>query len=279
MSVSETDRYAVFGNPIAQSKSPLIHKSFAQQTKQLLTYDKYCVDVDGFNKAADEFFANDGKGLNITAPFKLDAFNYAHKLTERAEVAGAVNTLALQADDEIIGDNTDGVGLVSDISQRLGWAIENKRVLILGAGGAVRGILLPMLNKKPQALTIANRTKSKAEELANDFSSFGDLNAHGYDDIEFLNISFDLIINCTSASISGAVPPLSQKNFADKCCVYDMVYGKEETAFLVFCRDCGIDQRADGLGMLVGQAAESFYIWRNVYPDVDSVLKQLREDI
>lgn len=268
------DRYAVFGNPIGQSRSPDIHTAFAEQTGQSLTYTRQLVDLGKFRQTADEFFASGGKGLNVTAPFKGDAFEYAQQLTERAKVAGAVNMLALQQDGTVLGDNTDGIGMVLDMTQRLGWSLKDKTILLLGAGGAVRGVLLPCLEEKPRALTIANRTVAKAEELARRFSAFGAVEACGFDELD--ERQFDLVINGTSASLSGELPSIAASVFAPGAAVYDMMYAAELTPFLDWARAQGVNQLADGLGMLVGQAAESFYLWRGIRPALEPVLESLR---
>lgn len=267
------DKYAVIGNPIQQSMSPDIHSAFAQQTDQDIEYGKLFAEVDGFKEVVDQFFAGGGKGLNVTAPFKLDAFDYADELTERARTAGAVNTLALQGDGSLLGDNTDGAGLVSDITRHLGWAIAGKKVLILGAGGATRGALLPLLKQGPARLHIANRTARKAEQLAESFSEYGTIGASGLDAVPE---EFDLIINASAASLSGELPPLSPRALADGCHAYDMVYGAQPTPFMHWATGLGAEV-SDGLGMLVGQAAESFALWRSVRPEVAPVLAMLRE--
>ena len=273
MSETVIDRYAVIGNPIKQSMSPVIHRAFARETSQNLEYDKLFAEVDGFRPVVDAFFAAGAKGLNITAPFKLDAFEYADTLTERARTAGAVNTLALQDDGRLLGDNTDGPGLVADIRDRLGWTIAGKKLLILGAGGATRGTLLPLLNEGPARLHIANRTPSKARQLAEDFAAYGHVSASGLDDIPG---AFDLIINASAAGLSGERPQIDVAVVGQGCCAYDMVYGAEPTAFMRWAADLGAST-ADGLGMLVGQAAESFALWRGVRPQVAPVLAMLRE--
>ena len=271
------DQYAVFGNPVAQSKSPEIHASFAAQTQQSLTYTKQLVAEDGFAAAATEFFEGGGKGLNITVPFKLDAFNFAKQLTPRAERAGAVNTLAMQADGTLLGDTTDGVGMVADIVDNLGWSIRGKRVLVLGAGGAVRGVLEPLLEQQPQQLVIANRTLAKALQLVRVFKGLGKVQACGFDDLP--GMEFDLVINGTSASLSGDLPPLPDDLLAAGACCYDMMYGEEPTVFLQWAQSHGAGQWADGLGMLVCQAAESFSIWRGVKPDTKSVIETMRKKL
>lgn len=271
------DKYVVFGNPVAQSKSPLIHTWFAEQTGQALSYDKQLVAEDGFEQAADAFFNAGGKGMNITVPFKLDAYSYAARLTPRARRAGAVNTLAKQEDGTVLGDNTDGVGMVSDITDNLGWRLNNKRVLILGAGGAVRGVLEPLLAQSPAQLVIANRTVSKALQLVKGFKDLGKLQACGFADLE--GLSFDLIINGTSSSLSGDLPPLPEGLVSAETCCYDMMYGAEPTVFLQWAQAQGSEHCADGLGMLVYQAAESFELWRGVRPSVQPVIEKIRAEL
>ena len=273
-----TDKYAVFGNPIAHSKSPDIHRQFAEQTAQDLTYDKQLVAEGAFDQAAQDFFAGGGKGLNITVPFKLDAYSYAAKLTSRARRAGAVNTLALQDDGSIIGDNTDGSGMVNDIVTHQAWAVKGKRVLILGAGGAVRGVLQPLLEQQPAQIVIANRTAEKAQQLATGFIELGELKGCGYPDLEAIKGGgFDLVINGTSASLSGELPPLPSGILSEGACCYDMMYSAEPTVFLTWAKSQGAQGLADGLGMLVGQAAEAFQLWRGQMPDVQPVIKNLRD--
>ena len=273
-----TDKYAVFGNPIAHSKSPDIHRQFAEQTGQDLSYSKQLVAEDGFEAAANEFFANGGRGLNITVPFKQDAYAYVARTTPRARRAGAVNTLSLQADGTILGDTTDGVGLVSDIVNNLGWEIRHKRVLVLGAGGAVRGALEPLLEQQPQHIVIANRTVDKALQLSKGFAEFGYLLGCGFDMLG--EQQFDLIINGTSAGLQGELPPLPDSlidaNGTTAC--YDMLYGAEPTPFIQWAAQRGA-QVSDGLGMLVGQAAESFALWRGVRPETAPVIANLRDQL
>jgi shikimate dehydrogenase len=273
-----TDKYAVFGNPIGHSKSPAIHRQFAKQTAQALTYEKQLVAEDGFEAAADAFFNSGGKGLNITVPFKQDAYAYVARTTPRARRAGAVNTLCLEADGTIMGDTTDGVGLVSDIKNNLGWEIRHKRVLILGAGGAVRGVLEPLLEEQPQHIVIANRTVDKALQLAKGFAEFGYLLGCGFDMLD--EQCFDLIINGTSAGLQGELPPLPDSLIDPKnsTACYDMLYGAEPTPFVQWVQQRGA-QASDGLGMLVEQAAESFALWRGVRPETASVIADLRAQL
>ena len=270
-----TDKYAVFGNPIDHSKSPDIHRQFAEQTGQALSYEKQLVDPQGFEAAADAFFAGGGKGLNITVPFKQDAYSYVARTSPRARRAGAVNTLSLEADGTILGDTTDGVGLVSDIKHNLGWQIRHKKVLILGAGGAVRGVLEPLLEEQPQHIIIANRTVDKALQLAKGFAEFGYLLGCGFDMLD--EQQFDVIINGTSASLQGELPPLPDSliNADGSTVCYDMLYGAEPTPFMQWAAERGA-KVSDGLGMLVGQAAESFALWRGVRPETAPVIRSLR---
>ena len=268
------DRYCVFGNPIAHSKSPEIHAAFAAQTGQDLEYERRLAPLDGFADAVRAFMAVGGKGANVTVPFKLEAVKLAQALTIRARAAGAVNTLVF-SEDGIIGDNTDGAGLVADIVQNAGVAITGKRVLLLGAGGAVRGVVLPVLEHRPAKLVIANRTVAKAEELVEQFAALGGegvVSASGFADIEG---DYDIIINGTAASLSAEVPPVSASIFAPGCLALDMMYGASPTVFLQFAAQHGAQLR-DGLGMLVEQAAEAFNLWRGVQPATADVLTSLR---
>ena len=272
-----TDRYAVFGNPIEHSKSPLIHSLFAAQTGEDLVYERVLVELGGFAGAADMFFRAGGKGLNITVPFKLDAQAYAHQLTLRASRAAAVNTLALQTDGSVLGDNTDGAGLVRDVLNNLGWPLQGKRVLVLGAGGAVRGVLAPLLGEDPEAITIANRTVEKATELAAVFTDLGAVDGCGFADLD--GRVFDLVINGTSASLAGNLPPLPPTILAAGCCCYDMMYASKPTVFMGWASRQGAAQVVDGLGMLVEQAAEAFYLWRGLRPETAPVITDLRESL
>jgi shikimate dehydrogenase len=271
------NRYAVFGNPIAHSKSPFIHQAFAAQTGEQLSYEKQWVADDGFVAAATNFFSRGGQGLNITVPFKLTAFEFANQLTERAQTAGAVNTLKKMPDGSILGDNTDGQGMVIDMIDNLGWELQGKRVLMLGAGGAVRGVLQPLLKQQPSAIVIANRTVAKALSLVKAFQAYGSIKACGFDDLS--NEKFDLIINGTSASLSGELPPLPDNILSSDSACYDMMYGAQKTVFLNWAEQHNCKKLADGLGMLVGQAAESFYLWRGVRPETHAVIERLRADL
>ncbi|MCR9942097.1 shikimate dehydrogenase [Vibrio owensii] len=271
----QIDRYAVFGNPIGHSKSPFIHTLFARQTNQSLVYTAESAPVDGFIDAATVFFAEGGKGCNITMPFKEDAYQFASRLTERAQLAGAVNTLKKLDDGEIIGDNTDGAGLVQDLLQHQ-VVLEGVRILIIGAGGAARGVIKPLLDQKPTSLTITNRTFSKAQELAELFVSHGPIVAK---EMESINEEYDVIINSTSASLSGELPAISSSIFAANSTSYDMIYGKGVTSFNLWARENGAAHAYDGLGMLVGQAAESFMLWRGLRPGAKQILRELRKNL
>ena len=268
-----SDLYCVFGNPIAHSKSPAIHAAFAAATGQDLVYEARLAAVDGFKQAISEFVAADGKGANVTVPFKEDAFRLTTRLSERAARAGAVNTLAFNGS-EIFGDNTDGAGLVRDITHNLGFSLAGKRILLLGAGGASRGVIAPLLADKPASLVIANRSADKAVALAEAFSDIATVNGGNFAKTE--GKRFDLDINATSASLSGESLPLPPGIFVPGALAYDMMYGKGETPFLALAREQGAAQRADGLGMLVEQAAEAFFVWRGVRPATAQVLADLR---
>jgi shikimate dehydrogenase len=264
-----TDRYAVIGNPVAHSKSPWIHAEFARQTKQDIDYGRLEAPLGGFAGAVDAFRAQGARGANVTLPFKSDAFRYATRLTGRARAAGAVNTLRFE-NEGVLGDNTDGVGLLRDITINAGRAIAGKRVLLMGAGGAAQGVLGPLLAAGPSRLLIANRTAGKARALAQQFPGAA---GGGYDEIS--GDAFDVLINATSAGLADEAPPLTAAAFAAGAFAYDMVYGKL-TPFLALARRCNAQTR-DGTGMLVEQAAESFELWRGVRPDTAPVLAALQE--
>lgn len=274
---AKTDAYVVIGNPIAHSKSPAIHARFAAQTAQNMDYQRLLAPLDQFAATVHAFIASGGQGANVTVPFKLDAFALATELTPRAQAAGAVNTLKF-GEGKILGENTDGIGLVMDIVRNAGITLSGKRVLLLGAGGASRGALLPLLEQQLSELTIANRTVTKAQELATiavqylpdavvRVSSFHDLDGH-----------FDVIINATSASLNDDLPPISGDLFSSSTLAYDMMYGARPTAFLRFAAEHAAQCR-DGLGMLVEQAAEAFFLWRGVRPETAQVLTELRAEL
>ena len=268
-----SDTYAVIGNPIAHSKSPEIHAAFARQTSQAIVYKRIFCEMGKFIETVRAFQVDGGKGLNITVPFKHEAFAFATRRSARAEQAGAVNTLKF-SDDVILGDNTDGAGLIRDITVNLQCVLRGKNVLLLGAGGASFGVVGPLLNESPRALVIANRTLSKAETLAHRFATFTagcEMSASTYAALE--GKKFDVVINATSAGLSGDMPALPAHLFAPGALAYDMVYGKT-TPFMQFAQ-AHQARVADGLGMLVEQAAESFFIWRGVRPDTAPVMAAL----
>ncbi len=267
------DRYVVIGNPVAHSKSPQIHARFARQTGEAVEYERLQAPVDGFDAAVREFIAAGGRGANVTVPFKLDAFALASERSARAEAAGAVNTLKFDGS-RIYGDNTDGVGLVRDIVGNAGVAVAGKRVLLLGAGGASRGVILPLLEQAPAQLVIANRTVARADELVERFAHPA-LSASAFD---ALDGTFDIVINATSASLSSELPPVPASVWSPHSFAYDMMYGAQPTVFLKSAASHGAAVR-DGLGMLVEQAAESFAVWRGVRPDTAPVLQWLRSQL
>lgn len=270
------DQYVVFGNPIGHSKSPLIHRLFADQTGQQLEYNTLLAPLDDFSVCALGFFKQ-GLGANVTVPFKEEAYRLVDSLTPRARRAGAVNTLTKLADDSLQGDNTDGAGLVRDLTVNAGVELKGKRILLLGAGGAVRGVLEPLLAHAPASLVIANRTVEKAEQLAREFADLGPVAASGFD---WLREPVDLIINATSASLAGEMPPIADSLIEPGVTVcYDMMYGKEPTPFCRWATEHGAGNVLDGLGMLAEQAAEAFFIWRGVRPDTAPVLDELRRQL
>lgn len=269
--------YAVFGSPIVHSRSPDIHRAFATQCQQDVIYTKQEVRPDEFEHVCREFFELGGSGLNITLPLKELAFRFADKLTARAQLAGAVNTLALAKDGSVLGDNTDGAGLVWDICTNLQWNLTGKNILVLGAGGAVRGVLGPLLEKKPASILIANRTAEKAFDLAMQFATIGNVQGLSYDNLP--KYAFDIVINGTSMSLTGAVPPITPAQINKQTHAYDMAYAAKPTPFLAWTRERGVNHVADGLGMLVEQAAESFKLWRGVMPNTQPVIQQLRDEM
>jgi len=270
------DKYCVIGNPIAHSKSPEIHPVYARQTGQDLVYERCLAPLDGFAATVKQLVADGYRGANVTLPFKLEAARVCTRLEERAKAAGAVNTLVFDKG-EIIGDNTDGPGLVADITRNAGVGIEGKRVLLLGAGGAARGALLPLIQQGPREIVIANRTVATAEALARDFgqlsSQYGvPVTASGFDAIAG---RFDIVINGSASSLAGEVPPVPPSVFGAGTLALDMMYGSQPTVFMEFASSHGASTR-DGLGMLVEQAAEAFAIWRGVRPDTAEVFAKLR---
>ena len=268
-----TARYALFGHPIQHSLSPLIHARFARDTQQDLTYEAILAPLDGFQACVAQFQLDGGKGANITVPFKEQAFALCTQRSARAELAGAVNTFKFE-NGAIWGDNTDGAGLVADLTRNLGVALSGKRILLLGAGGAARGVIGPLLEGAPAQLVIANRTANRAHDLASAFTQPGKPSVIGCG-LDQANTAFDLIINATSASLAGEMPSLSSQVFKPDALAYDMMYGKGLTPFLQLGQQHGA-RLADGLGMLVEQAAEAFYVWRGVRPDTQAVIASLR---
>ena len=267
-----TDLYAVFGNPLSHTKSPLIHKAFAAETGQDLQYIAIESPLDGFADDVAAFRARGGKGINITAPFKIEAFALATERRQRAALAGAANALKFE-DDQIIAENFDGVGLVRDIQQNLCSMIRGRRVLMLGAGGAARGAALPILEAGPSELTIINRTISKAHALREQVASYGKVFSGGYADLT--KGRFDIVINATSASLRGELPPITQTIFAQAGLAYELAYGKGLTPFLGVAKNAGVDRLADGVGMLVEQAAEAFAWWRGVRPATRAMIEKI----
>ncbi len=265
-----SDSYCVIGNPIGHSRSPAIHAAFALQTGQDLVYERCLAPLDGFGATVAELIAVGCKGANVTVPFKLDAAALASTLSARAQAAGAVNTLTF-ADGAIFGDNTDGAGLVNDIVRNAGFSIAGKRVLLLGAGGAARGAIVPLLGERPAQLVIANRTRATADALVQRFAGES-LSACEFADLDG---QFDLVVNATSASLLDTMPPVPAGVFSSATLALDMMYGSKPTVFMAFASSHGATAR-DGLGMLVEQAAEAFSIWRGVRPDTGTILQQMR---
>lgn len=271
-----TDQYAVIGNPIGHSKSPLIHRRFAALCGEDLDYTIIEAEAGGFRQAAEAFRASGGCGMNVTAPFKIDAFNYATELSEQARLAGAVNALRFE-NGKIQGQNFDGVGLVQDIVHNLDCPMAGRRVLLLGAGGAARGAMLPFLKQRPATLLVVNRTVSKAKALVDEFSSFagGDFSYSSYPELADIPEQFDLVVNATSASLRGELPPVHTHAFAPDGLAYELAYGKGLTPFLRLAQGTGVQRLADGVGMLVEQAAEAFAWWRGVRPGTRAVISRL----
>lgn len=269
-----TDSYAVIGNPIHQSKSPLIHGMFAQATGQDMRYTAVEGPLGGFAGAVDAFRAAGGRGLNITAPFKLDAYAYATERSERAELAGAANAMKFDGD-RVLAENFDGVGLVRDVVHNLSTPLQGKRVLLLGAGGAARGALLPFLAQQPAELVVANRGLDKAQALVRIAAASGAGPVRGCTYADLAGQAFDVVFNATSASLHAELPPLPDGVFAPGALAYELAYGKGLTPFLRLARNAGAGQLADGVGMLAEQAAEAFAWWRGVRPDTRAVIEAL----
>lgn len=273
MSNATPDRYAVIGYPVKHSWSPFIHGMFAKQVGHDLTYARLEVAPEHFKDEVADFFASGGKGLNVTVPHKQAACLVARFRTPRAEIAGAVNTIAAQ-EGGLMGDNTDGAGLVTDLVRNLGLDLESTRILLLGAGGAARGVLGPLLGASPEYVEIANRNRERAVELAGEFATLGNVRGCGFDSISVS--AFDLILNATSASLQDTVPPVPPAAIAPTTLCYDMAYGKGDTAFTRWAKSAGAGRAETGWGMLVEQAAESFLLWRGVKPDTKQVLEAVK---
>ena len=276
MPVDQIDHYAVVGNPVGHSLSPRIHGSFAEQTGQNISYRAIEIPIGSFANQVRKLQQQGICGLNVTVPFKREAWELCDRLSARAEDAGAVNTLSLQPDGKIVGENTDGVGLVRDLMDNLHLEIKQKNILVLGAGGAVRGVLGPLLALSPHSITIVNRNLEKARLLARDFADQGELPVSGYDELG--GEGYDLIINATAAGLSNELPPVTDNVLDTDSVCYDMVYNRlEPTAFVQWALNRGVTAAYDGLGMLVEQAAESFFIWRGVHTDTSKVIQSLRQ--
>ncbi|PHS70640.1 MAG: shikimate dehydrogenase [Methylophaga sp.] len=268
-----TDHYAVIGNPINHSKSPLIHTEFAKQSQQNLDYIAREIPLDGLVIGLKQLQDEGFKGINITVPFKEQAWQQVTQKSEHAQRAGAINTITFNDDGTLYGDNTDGIGLCRDLVDNNQIELRGKRLLLLGAGGAARGVIEPLLSYQPAELVIANRTASKAQGLAKIFADFGPVLGGGYD---ALTGSFDVIINATSASLHGEIPPLPDNILNDNASCYDMMYSDSDTAFISWAKQHGVNKALDGLGMLIEQAAEAFRLWRGVKPDTQTAIKLIR---
>jgi shikimate dehydrogenase len=271
------DRYALMGHPVSHSWSPFIHGLFARATQQNIQYRLIDVPPERFRAEALQFFVDGGKGLNITVPHKRAAAELVNELTPRAGEAGAVNTIHQKASGELVGDNTDGIGLVTDLEANLGLALGGMRILILGAGGATRGVLGPLLERRPALLAIANRTVARAQELAAEFAALGTVVATGFDAVD--PAPFDLVINGTSASLEGSVPAVTPAAIGAHTVCYDMAYAKGDTPFTRYAREHGAKAGYKGWGMLVEQAAEAFLIWRGIRPQTRPVLQLLTSNV
>ena len=269
------DNYAVIGNPIAQSKSPLIHGQFAEQTGQLISYGRVLTEPQYFDKVVTRFMQKNGQGLSVTMPFKQQAYAIVDHLTDRAIQAGAVNTITQEQDGKLAGDNTDGVGLLVDLSANLGWMILGKSVLVIGAGGAARGILANLLDESPANLVVANRTAEKAHRLVEQFANLGSLQACGLDEP---GTDFDIVINATGAGLSGTSLSVNTAVIGHRSRCYDLSYSSGQTPFLQWAQSLGATELSDGLGMLVEQASCQFFKWRGQKPNTSAVIAQLRKE-
>lgn len=270
------NEYCVVGNPIAHSKSPVIHEQFAKTCDRHIQYKRELIEKGLFVESLLNMFSNGLMGANVTVPFKEEAFKLCNSISDRAEVAGAVNTIINNGKDGLLGDNTDGIGLVKDLTQNHSITLRGRKILVVGAGGASRGILKPLLEERPASIIIANRTHEKACDLAKLFKQYGDIECCEFENLD--QHRFNLVLNASSGSLNGDVPPIPAGAISRDCVFYDLMYANEATAFLVWGRELGLTQLFDGLGMLVEQAAESFYLWEGVRPDTQSAIKMLRPD-
>ncbi len=277
MSESQLDRYAVIGNPIEHSKSPDIHLLFADQTGEQLHYEKILADENKFSQVVSKFFADGGKGLNVTVPFKNDACAFVDELTDYAKNAGAVNTIYKNDDGRFIGANTDGIGLLRDLKKTLRVPIINTKILIVGAGGATQGIVEPLLNEQPAELIITNRTVSKADAITQQFKDVGNITSCGLDDIP--KHPFDLVLHATSAGLQGNNVELPSEIVGPTTCCYDLLYSDQDTPFMAWAKNHHAGKVVDGFGMLLEQAAEAFYIWRGQRPDTGMAYHYFRPDL
>ena len=270
------DRYAVIGNPIAHSKSPEVHAVFARLTGESISYERILSEKDAFRETAAQFFNNAGKGLNVTLPFKEDASRFVDELTDYARHAGAVNTIVRQPGGGYLGANTDGIGLLRDLHKTLRLSLQDKSILIIGAGGAARGIIEPLLQENPAQVVIANRTVSKALDIVNDFHVLGELQSCSLDQIP--SRPYHLVLHTTSAALQKKELPLPVEIITPQTYCYDLLYGDEDTPFMQWCKDQGARNVADGFGMLLEQAAEAFYLWRGMRPDTTLAKNHLRPE-
>ncbi len=273
MSTDTPDQYGVVGHPVEHSWSPFIHGMFAKATAQNLVYRLFDISPDDFRREALQLFATGVRGLNVTLPHKQAAAELVNELTPRAERAGAVNTIAFFEDTALLGDNTDGLGLTADLERNLGMTLTDKRVLILGAGGAVRGVLGPLLERELREVHIANRTPDRARKLATEFADMGQISGCGYADLR--GPAYDLIINATSASLQGDMPQMPAGIVGEETVCYDMAYGRGHTPFTLWAKSLHAARATKGWGMLIEQAAESFLLWRGIRPDTQPVLQAL----
>lgn len=272
------NKYAVIGNPIKHSKSPEIHGAFAKQEQVALEYHRILSEQTNFTDTVNSFFAEGGSGLNVTVPFKLIAYEQCVHVDEYAKAAQAVNTISLNEHRQWIGANTDGIGLLTDLKNNLRLSIKNKSILVLGAGGATRGILLPLLNEQPKKIIIANRTIDKAIHLANSFEYLGPA-IHGCGFADVSHSAFDIVINATSASLNNTVPPIASHLVNENTVCYDLAYSDEPTVFIDWATQQGVKSVHDGIGMLIEQAAESYYIWRDFKPNTKEIFTLLRPQV